>query len=204
MSTKEFLRTLQLHCLEYGVPELCLSDLGSSFVAGANIVNDSLKDVDTQNYFEEHNVKPISFEQYFKGHHPLGGLVETCVRMVKQLIHSSIKNNVLEYKDFEFTIAQTVHLVNRRPIAFQEGLRDSSDEILPDPITPEKLIHGFDLVSVNLIPELQPDSDSDPDWQINKDPICSIKDSYSKLRKVRSQLIETYNSDRNCFTDEQI
>ena len=195
MSAKEFLRALQLHCLEYGVPELCLSDLGSSFVAGANIVNDFLKDVDTQNYFEENYVKPISFEQYFKGHHPLGGLVEICVRMVKQLIHSSIKNYVLEYKDFEFTIAQTVHLVNRRPIAFQEGLRDSSDEILPNPITPEKLIHGFDLVSVNLIPELQPDSDSDPDWQINTDPICNIKDSYSKLRKVRSQLIETYNNE---------
>ena len=52
LRTKEFLRALQLHCLQYGVPQLCLSDLGSSFVAGANIVRDLLKDADTQKYFE--------------------------------------------------------------------------------------------------------------------------------------------------------
>ena len=195
MSTKEFIRALQLHCLEYGLPELCLSDLGSNFIAGANVISDFLKGPDIQNYFQENGVKSISFEQYFKGHHPLGGIIEICVKMVKQLIHSSIRNYVLEYRDFEFIILQTVHLVNRRPVAFQEGLRDSSDEVIPDPITPERLIHGYELVSVNLIPELQPDPSPDPDWQINADPISTVKDSYQKLKNVRSKLIETYNNE---------
>ncbi|XP_068247875.1 uncharacterized protein [Palaemon carinicauda] len=96
LSTVEFLRAFQIHTYEYGIPELCLSDLGSSLVAGANIMTDFLRDSDTQAYFGENNVKSTTFEQYFKGCHPLGGLVEVCVKMVKQLIHGSIKNYVLE------------------------------------------------------------------------------------------------------------
>ncbi|XP_068245414.1 uncharacterized protein [Palaemon carinicauda] len=55
LSTVEFLRAFQIHTYEYGIPELCLSDLGSSLVAGANIMTDFLRDSDTQAYFEENN-----------------------------------------------------------------------------------------------------------------------------------------------------
>lgn len=92
-------------------------------------------------------------------------------------------------------ICHTVHLVNRRPIAFQEGLRDSSNDTVPNPITPEKLIHGHDLVSLNIIPDLQPDPDPDPDWLINTDPVDKVLESYQKLKKARSRLIDTYNSE---------
>ena len=186
LSTKEFLRALQLHCFEYGMPELCLSDLGTSFVAGANIITDFLKDPDTKTYLEEQGIKSLSFEQYFKGHHPLGGLVEVCVKMVKQLMNCSIKNYVLNFREFEFIVAQTIHLVNRRPIAFQEGLRDTGGDTLPDVITPEKLIHGYDLVSLNIIPGLQPDPKYDPDWLVSSDIVDNVNDSYKKLKKVRN------------------
>ncbi|XP_064098227.1 uncharacterized protein LOC135209499 [Macrobrachium nipponense] len=36
LSVKEFLRSFQLHCFNYGVPQLVVSDLGSQLVAGAN------------------------------------------------------------------------------------------------------------------------------------------------------------------------
>lgn len=195
LTTKEFLRALQLHCFEYGIPQFCLSDLGSTLVAGANIITDFLRDPDTQQYFEENNVRPLTFDQYFKGCHQLGSLVEISVKLVKRLIYGSIKNNVLEFRDFEFLICHTVHLVNRRPIAFQEGLRDSSNDTVPNPITPEKLIHGHDLVSLNIIPDLQPDPDPDPDWLINTDPVDKVLESYQKLKKARSRLIDTYNSE---------
>ena len=86
LSRNEFIRAFQMHCFEFGLPELCLSDLGSSLVSGGNVIRDFLKDVDTQNYFQEHGVKSISFEQYFKGFHPLGGIVEICVKMLRKLI----------------------------------------------------------------------------------------------------------------------
>ncbi|XP_068224198.1 uncharacterized protein, partial [Palaemon carinicauda] len=195
LSTVEFLRAFQIHTYEYGIPELCLSDLGSSLVAGANIMTDFLRDSDTQAYFEENNVKSPTFEQYFKGCHPLGGLVEVCVKMVKQLIHGSIKNYVLEYRDFEFIVAQTIYQVNRRPVAFFEGLRDESDDFIPDPITPERLIYGYDRISLNLIPSLQPDPEMDSAWIANKEPLLHIKESYNKLKNVRKALTETYNNE---------
>ena len=63
--------------MEFCVPELCLSDLGSQIVAGANIICDFIKDVDTQNYFKEQGIKPLKFDHYFKGCNELGSLVES-------------------------------------------------------------------------------------------------------------------------------
>ena len=195
LSTKEFLRALQLHSSEYGVPEYCMSDHGSSFVAGANVIKDFLRGSDVQDYFEECGVKSFTFEHYPKGCHPLGGLVETCVKMVRQLLRSSIKNYVLDMRDFEFAVAQATHMVNRRPIAFQESLRDESENTIPDPITPEKLIHGFDLLSVNLIPELQSENENDPDWPEDVDVVDNAQKAYGKLKKVRANMSETYHSE---------
>ena len=73
LTTKEFLRCFQLHCFDYGVPQLVLSDLGSQIVAGANVITDFLNDHEVQNYFKENDAKPIKFEQYFKGCNKLGG-----------------------------------------------------------------------------------------------------------------------------------
>ncbi|XP_068209187.1 uncharacterized protein [Palaemon carinicauda] len=53
MTSGEFIRALQLHSFEYGVPELSLSDLASSLVAGANIITDFLYDPETPKFFEE-------------------------------------------------------------------------------------------------------------------------------------------------------
>ena len=170
------------------------ADLGSTLVAGANVITDFLRDPDTLQYFEENGVKPLTFDHYLKGCHKLGSLVEISLKLVKRLIYGSIKNNILECRDFEFLICQTVHLVNRRPIAFQEGLRDNSDDTVPSPITPEKLIHGYDLVSL-IIPDLQPNPDPDPDWLANTDPVDKVLESYENLKKVKSRLIDTYNSE---------
>ena len=40
ITTTEFLKALQLHIFEFGVPESCISDLGSQLTAGANLLND--------------------------------------------------------------------------------------------------------------------------------------------------------------------
>ncbi|XP_068229328.1 uncharacterized protein [Palaemon carinicauda] len=124
LSVKEFLRSFQLHCFNYGVPQLVVSDLGSQLVAGANIIHNFISDHETRLYFEENNVKPLTFQQYFKD----------C--------------------KFEFVIEHTKHQVNKRPIAFKNGLREANVNDIPEPITPEKLIRGYDTLSLNLIPSL--------------------------------------------------
>ena len=87
-------------------------------------------------------------------------------------------------------------MVNRRPLVFKEGLRSSvGTHTFPSAITPEILVKGHELVSLNLVPSLQPDSDlADPDWSQTDLP-KHILESYSKLRKCRGYLIELYNSE---------
>ena len=102
---------------------------------------------------------------------------------------------ILTFRDFEFLICKTIHLVNRRPIAFKEALRDSHLDV-PDPITPELLIRGYTLPSINLIPELQGfPNEIDPEWSANIHPSNNVKCKFEKLQKVRSNLIELYHSE---------
>ena len=122
LNVSDFLRSFSLHCFEYGIPQLCISDLGTQIVAGANLITSFLNDPSTQLYFEERGTKPLSFQQYFKGCSQLGSLLEVCVKLVKRLIYGSIRNNILNYFDFDFLVCQVVHLANRRPIALRRLL----------------------------------------------------------------------------------
>ena len=193
LSTKEFLRSFQMHCFEFGIPELCISDLGTQLVAGANIIQTFISDPITQLYFEENNVRPLQFDQYYKGCSQLGSLVEVCVKLVKRLLFGSVKNMILSYSDFEFLVCHTVHLANKRPIAFKESLREANIDSVPEPITPEMIVKGYELTSLNLIPELQ-DIPVDPDWRPDSNP-DHIKDEYAKLRKSRNALITIHHSE---------
>ena len=191
MSVPQFLKALQLHIFEYGMPASCFSDLGTQIVAGGNIVENLVQTPDAQSYLNEFGIKSVKFEQYFKGNHELGGLVESCVKMVKRLIHGSIKNTILPYDDFDFFVQQTIHLVNKRPVAFKEVLRDDLSFDSPDPITPEILIRGHELPSINVIPSLNTEPD---DWVPNP-TVENLRNHYSKLKKVRENLFELYQGE---------
>ena len=73
-------------------------------------------------------------------------------------------------------------------------MRDDLNNPVPDPITPEMLIHGRSLLSLNLIPDLQ-DVPLDLDWIPSNDSVGAVVDSYKKLRNVRTRLNDLYHSD---------
>ena len=205
MTAKSFLMALQLHSMQYGCPQLFISDSGSNFVAGAAVLSDFLRDKDTLNYFSDNGMKPVEFSQYPPGCNELGGVVESCVKLTKRLVYGAIKNNVLEY--FYFLIQQVVHLLNRRPLTFKEALRDGIVHELPSPITAEMLIRGHELVSVNLIPELTQELEEE------YVPVASrryVHESFKKLLNYRQNLIEFYNKnfvsslfDQGCDTKDR-
>ena len=188
--TNTFLKALQMHIFQYGMFSECRADLGSQITAGFNILRTFLSDFDTLNFFETHCIEKPKMEQFCKGNSALGSVVESLVKQTK-LIQKSVRNNILNSFDFKFLIEKVVHLINRRPIAFKEGLRCDS-EIVPDAITPEMLLHGYELVSLNIIPELQVD-DNDRDWSY--DNKSKVKSCFSKLQKIRNRLIEEYHSE---------
>ena len=195
LTTEEFLRAFQLHTFEYGLPEFVLSDMGSQIVAGADIIQNFLNESKTLAYFQEYGCEKINFYQYTKGNHALGGLIETCVKAVKRLISGAIRNNVLKFREFEFIIKKTVSLVNKRPIAFKEALRDNKSSAVPQAITPELLLHGFELPSLDIIPNLHEVNIDDSIADENFDPIESIQNTDKKLKGVKSKLFKLYHDE---------
>ncbi|XP_068214775.1 uncharacterized protein [Palaemon carinicauda] len=179
--------------LSLDYPQLVISDLGTQIVAAGNKITDFLNDPLTDEYFKENGINKIKFESYFKGCSSLGSLVETSVKMTKQMINKSIGTNILELRDFEFLICQVRSLVNKRPIAFKESLRDQDLHTL-SPITPEMLLRGYEIVTVNLIPELQPLPELD-EYSDHTSPSNLVKDKYTKIRKVRHRLFDLYQSE---------
>ena len=67
--------------MEYGVPELLLSDLGINFVSAANLFRNFLNDRDNLAYYKENDAKFISFEQFYKGNSEPWSLVESTVKV---------------------------------------------------------------------------------------------------------------------------
>lgn len=193
---KDFLRAIQLHIFEYGMFELCMSDLGSQIVAGSHVITSFLDDHETQNYLQRNGIQKVKFDQFCKGKSSLGSLVESCVKLTKKLIYGAIRNNIIDYVDFSFIIAQTVHLVNKRPIAFKEDLRNPVDLESISAITPECLLKGGDLISINVIPEMQlsPHTD-DPDWLDANNIPDVIRTRHEKMLKVRERLGDQYHSE---------
>ena len=188
-SAGEFLRAFQLHTYMYGIPSFCMSDLGSNLTAGSKIIQDYLSEAETHAFFEENGISTVTFDNYFKGCSKLGGLVEIIVKYVKKLIFGAIKTNILKFREFEFIIAHCTHIINRRPVSFKEALRALPDDDLPEIITPQLLINGYPLVSVNIIPELHI-AESDPDLDSSSE---AIRMNYHKLLKVKSNLTKIYH-----------
>lgn len=190
-SVEDFLRAIQLHVYEYGLFQFCVSDLGSQIQAGANSILTFLNDFETRQYFEQNNIQLTTFQHYSKGNSSLGSIVEICVKQTKQLLFKSIRNAVLDYFEFEFIVSKTINMVNKRPIAFKESLRDLPNNDVPSCITPEMLVKGYDTHCLNIIPSLQTCGDeiSDPSY----DEPDTVK--YSNLCKVRTRLLDIYHSE---------
>lgn len=191
LSVKSFLRAFQKHLYEHGMPSKIFSDLGSQFTAGAGIIADLLKEPSTKDFLQQNGVLNVSFEQYFKGNSSLGSLVEICVKFVKRLIYGAIRNNVLILPDFELLASQVIHLVNKRPIAFKEALREDGAVEVPSPITPELLVKGRDLIAPNVLPIFSDTEDREFGEEFGS--VGELKAEFSKINQVRSKLISDYN-----------
>ena len=190
----DFLKALQEHIYSYGVFKSCISDLGSQIRAGASTIQAYLSDPDTQDFLDFHNMKWMQFKQFAKGHSALGSLVEVCVKQVKLLIQKTLKRVILDYFHFEHLVAKCNCLINKRPVAFKSELTTLSPHEVPEPVTPEMLIKGYETKMLDIVPaqEASPqDIDDDSDNFIPYP--ASMNDQYTKLKAAKSRLVSYYN-----------
>ena len=96
--------------------------------------------------------------------------------------------------DFEFVVAQAVSHVNKMPIGFKEGLRQDSrlTNTVPEPITPELLLKGYTVPSVNILHPIHDEEIDDPTWNSNN--LQTPKKSLEKLQTVRYNLRDLYHT----------
>ena len=63
---------------------------------------------------------------------------------------------------------------------------------MPDPITPELLIRGYELSSLNLIPDLQPVPTGEEEFHMAN---YKINHDFVQLSKVRNSLMDLYHNE---------
>ena len=95
--------------------QLCWSDLGTQLKAGAAVISDFLEDFECAEYFREHGIPKLTFNQYAKGNSALGSLVEVLIKQTKSLIIKSIGKVIHSYPQFDLLVARVNHVINRRP-----------------------------------------------------------------------------------------
>ena len=186
-----FLRALQIHIYKHGIFSNCLSDLGSQFTAGFNQIVKFLDDAETKQWLHIRSIKPLKFQQYPKGNSALGSLVETIVKQTKRLLNKAIGRVNLDFFQFEVLVEHTINLLNNRPVAFKEAL--SSNDSLPEVITPAMLMRGYSLYTTNIVPAFQIRDYEDPDYA--PETTMGIKNKFAKLIEAKRRLQETYQSE---------
>ena len=195
LSTDELLMALQLHCFSYGMPESIKSDLGSQFVAGANILKSFLNTPELKRFLADKDIKAFNWEHTDKGNSSLASLVESCVKLTKRALAGSIGKKILREREFEFYVKQANAIINKRPIAFLAGLRSSAEDEAPQEITPEMLLHGRALEWTNIVPGLQPIDEEIYQTGNKKGSTVKFKDQYVKLRSCLESLKKLYNDE---------
>ena len=106
------------------------------------------------------------------------------MKLYKKLLYGCIRNNIINYSDFELVVAECTHIMNRRPIGFRDALRDTSTrDTIPNCVTPEMIVFGRELISVNILP-----MDNETDWKPPGSPIAL----FQNLAKLRHSLYRTY------------
>jgi len=190
----DFLRGVQLHIYDHGLFTFCVSDLGSQIQAGTNMIKSFLNDEDAKEFLEISGIRCVEFDNYPKGNSSLGSVVEICVKQVKHLVQKSVRTVILDYFEFEFLISKAVNIINKRPIAFKDSLRNLQPDELPQVISPEMLIRGYETPGINVVPGMQVLTDDDPSDSYTDLPPVAV-DRFSKLNRVKSRLLEIYHGE---------
>jgi len=194
IDNESFLLALQTHIFEYGIPARIVSDNGSPIVASINLIEQYLtNDANVKNFLTERGIDVLNFSPYPAGASELGGVVESLVKQVKNMIYSTISRNVIKINHFLFLMKEVNMLINKRPVALKSAVRDPSIDCDSFAITPEMVVRGYEVPSVAVIPhlnsELDPSDNFVPDCNPND---RKIFESFGTLRSVRDRLCEQY------------
>ena len=192
IDTETFLCAFQAHIFDFGIPRSVLGDNGSPIVSGMGAITKFLSTPDVQNFLKIRNISNLQFTPYPANASYLGGLVESLVKQVKYMIYSSISRNRLSIDHFRFIVHEANMLINKRPLCMKESLADPYS--FEFPLTPEKLVKGYDVPCIAIIPQLHSEFGNDSYIGEFSGGNLDVKrwEALATLRKVKANLSEIY------------
>lgn len=190
IDNRSFIMSFQEHIFLHGLPSRIISDNGSPIVSSINIISKLFDSVELRNFLIEKNISNFKFEPYPAQASHLGGIVESLVKHVKNMIYSTIGKNILSIEEFALLTRECTMLINKRPLSGECNKNiDQTVEVL----TPEMLVRGYDVQTIKIIPEVEERNLDDPPFIINAATAeQKLKDSFSHLSNVQNRLKSIY------------
>lgn len=199
INAESFINAFQIHVYDFGYPEKILSDAGSPIVKSFDLIKSFLNDNEVINFLKENNINALQFSTYPPTSSFLGGIVESLVKQIKNMVYSTISKNVLNDDQFYLLVKEINMLINKRPLAFKPLLNNNDiDPSVPQMLSPELLLKGYDVPCVVVAPHLhisESFDDEDPDWVPHNEKTDEERlfKNFKKFKKVKSKLHSIYH-----------
>ena len=113
METQEFLHAFRRHCAIYGTPTKIISDQGTYFIKGAEILEDKLSE---EEIVEAMNRRGISWKFNPAGAPHFGGHYERLIGTLKGPLKRTIGRQIMEKQEFISLVMEATCVVNDRPL----------------------------------------------------------------------------------------
>ena len=150
MTAKTFRMALERFVAAWGMPNLMVSDNGSTFKATAIDLERICKHPEVQSYLQ---VNYLSWKFNLSLAAWWGGWFEKMVGLTKSILRRSLGRAMLRYVELEVILKKTQAILNNRPLSYQ------GEEFEEETLTPNHLIFGHRLPQMPDLPEDLVDED---------------------------------------------
>ena len=143
MSTDQFLQAFRRHCAVYGVPSLILCDNAKTFIKADEELCKLLQSLDDPKVQAHLSNKRILMRRIPNKSPHWGGMYERLIGIVKMCLKKVLHRALICLSELQTLVKEVQAVVNDRPMTFI-----SSDIDDPQPLTPSKLLYGFDVTAL--------------------------------------------------------
>ena len=178
MTTDQFLQAFRRHCAVYGVPSMIICDNAKTFIKADEELCKLLQSFDDPKVQTHLSNKRILMRRIPNKSPHWGGMYERLIGIIKMCLKKVLHCALVSLSELQTLVKEVQAVVNDRPMTFI-----SSDINDPQPLTPSKLLYGFDVTGLP-----HPDVDVDDLDEDYKD-----QGEMNKAMKRRALLVDKFD-----------
>ena len=144
LSAYDFLLALKRFVGRKAVPQTIVSDNAKTFQCCHRKLIAIYKNKEVQEYLTKERIKwKIDWNFYCERAPWQGGFIETVVKLFKNVSKRVIGSAKMTYMEFATVVVEAEGIINSRPLTYDYSTTDDES-----PLTPSKLINGYDLTEI--------------------------------------------------------